>query len=693
MKSLQTLAGVLLAACTASSLAAEGMWPLDNLPVARIARDTGFQPDQAWSDRLMRASARLGNGCSASFVSAEGLLLTNHHCAVTCVEQLSSAERNLVEAGFLAGRRTEELRCPGLEASRLEAITDVSREVKQALSGLAGAAYAKALRATTARLTADCAAGNPQQTRCDLIDLYHGGRYHLYRYRRFQDVRLVFAPEAAIANFGGDPDNFNYPRYGLDMALLRVYDAGQPAAVADFFPFNPAGAAEGEGVFVTGHPGHTERLLTRPHLEVLRDIDVTHGLIDLAERRGLLGQYAERSAEAARVSMDELFFIENSYKALSGRLRTLQDPEFWKAKDADETRLRAWFSGHPGRKAADPWQLVAHAAADYRTYAADYAILEDRHGVWSNYFTLARQIVRGAAQRARPDGERLPEYASAALPDIEQKVFSPAPLYPDYERVKLGWWLTKLREVLGADDPRIQDILGRESPQQVADRSIAGTRLGDVAYRRQLWAADAQTIAASPDPIIQLALKVEPHALAVRKRHDEDFEAVISRAGERLAAARFAMSGTNVYPDATRSLRLSWGTVQGWQEKGHAVAPFTTYGGLFDRATGAAPFALPPSWLAARPRLNPAQRFNMVTTNDIIGGNSGSPLINRRQQVVGVVFDSNLPGLGGDLWYEAASNRSVAVHSGAMIDALDNVYGAKHLVQELLGTTPSKVAP
>jgi hypothetical protein len=675
----------LLAIAGPSAFAAEGMWTLDNLPTKRIAKEYGFSPDADWSNQVMRSSARLAGGCSGSYISADGLVLTNHHCAVECVEDLSTAANDYVKHGFLAKSRAEEIQCPGMELNRLDEITDVSSEVKAALAGLAGENYVRAERAVTAKLTSACAAGDPQGTRCDVVNLYHGGRYHLYRYHRFQDVRLVFVPEKDIAFFGGDPDNFNFPRFDLDTALLRAYENGRPAHIKDYFKIKPAGATTGELVFVTGHPGHTDRQLTRAELELQRDQTMTQHLIVLAEKRGLLNQYGKISAETARVSTTDLFGVENSFKALSGELQTLQDPAFWHAKTTEEQQLREWMAKNVKKTdEPDPWQAIAAATATQRALNQEYRALERGDGFWSQTYALAHTLVRGASQRAKPNAERFVEFNDAALPRQEQLLFSKSPIYADYERLKLGWSLAKFREWLGADDPRVKAVLGRESPEQVASRVIKGTRLDDIEYRRQLWQGGQKAIDASEDPMIQLARKVEPYALAVRKRYDEEVDAVIRKNTERIAAARFAMSGTTAYPDATFTLRLSYGDVRGWEENGRKIPAMTDYAGLFERATGVEPYALPPSWLAARPRLRMEQPLNFATTNDIIGGNSGSPVINRQREIVGLVFDGNIASLGGDLWYDIRLNRTVAVHIGAIVDALDKIYGGDHLVKEML---------
>lgn len=677
---------IVIGALTAAAvcLAAEGMWTLDNLPIDRIARDYGFRPDADWSKRVMRSSVRLAGGCSGSFISANGLVLTNHHCGIGCVEDLSTSANNYVKTGFIARSRSEEIQCPGIELNRLEEITDVSDEVKKALVGLNGEGYVQAQRAVTARLTTACAAGDPQRQRCDLVNLYHGGRYHLYRYHRFQDARLVFVPEKDIAFFGGDPDNFNFPRYDLDMALLRVYEDGKPAAIKDFFGVAGGGAAVGELVFVTGHPGGTNRQLTLAELTTERDLDVTDRLINLAEIRGLLTEYGKTSPEAARVSTTDLFAVENGYKALKGRLKALQDPTLWQAKRQEEERLREWVSKND-REQGDYWEEIVRAQDTWRQIATEFNSIERSQGFRSRYFTLARILVRGADQRAIPNTERFAEYSESALPRQEQLLFSSAPIYPDYERAKLTWSLTKLRESLGVDDERVKRVLGTMSPAQLAARLVAGTRLADVGYRRQLWAGGQAAIAASDDPMVVLARLVEAYALSVRKRHEVEVEAVVRKNTERISAARFAMSGTATYPDATFTLRLSYGDVRGWKEGAREIGSFTDFAGLYARATGVEPFALPDSWLKARGKLAAGQPFNFVTTNDIIGGNSGSPVISSRREVVGLIFDGNLPSLGGDYWYDIRMHRAVAVHSGAIIQALQHVYEANDLVKEIEG--------
>ncbi|MFP5358537.1 MAG: S46 family peptidase [Gammaproteobacteria bacterium] len=665
--------------------AAEGMWTLDNLPRAALERDYGFQPDAAAVDKAMKASVRLAGGCSGSFISPDGLVLTNAHCIIDCVQELSSAEQDLVRDGFVARSRSEERQCPAVELNRLDTISDVTERIRSATRELGGKAYIEARNAEKARIESECSAADPSGLRCDVVELYNGGLYHLYRYQRYQDVRLTFFPEYASGFFGGDPDNFNFPRYNLDMGLLRAYENGKPARVEQHFRVNPAGAQEGEMTLVTGHPGSTKRLLTFAQLQRERDVDVLNTLLYLAERRGLLLQYARQGAEQARVSATDLLSTENSYKVLNGRLRALADPAFMQRKRQEEESLRALLVQKPELLARhrSAWEEIAAAQVRYVEIEAPYQLIENQRGFFSQYYRYARQLVRAAEERKKPNAQRLRGYTDAELPRLQQLLLSSAPLDAAYETATLAWSLTKLRELLGVDDPFVRLVLGKESPEALAARLVAGTRMGDVAARKALWEGGAAAVAKSRDPFIRLALATDPAARAIRKRYEDEVEAVEKKNAERIAEVRFALQGTSVYPDATFTLRLSYGEVKGWEERGQPVAPFTTLAGLYARATGFDPFALAPSWSQARERLKLKTPFNFVTTNDIIGGNSGSPVLNRRLELVGLAFDGNIHSLGGAYGYDETRNRCVAVHSAAMVEALAKVYRAPELLAEI----------
>lgn len=678
---------LLLAVCSFPLHAAEGMWTLDNLPKAAIAKQYGFKPDAAWVDKVMKSSARLAGGCSGSFVSKDGLVLTNHHCVNSCVQQLSTADKDYIKDGFLAKRREDEVRCPEIEVNRLEQISDVTQALGAATKGKSGEAYAKAQKAEKAKLEAACSAADKDSTRCEVVELYHGGQYHLYRYHRFQDVRLAFAPELAAAFFGGDPDNFNFPRYDLDMSLLRVYENGAPAQLANYFPVKPEGVQEGELSMVTGHPGSTQRQLTVAQLELLRDLALPQRLFLASEYRGLLHRYRQEGAEPARIAQSDLFSFENSIKARKGMLEALQDPEVFNFKRRQEAELRAYVAKHSKLKAqyGGAWDAIAKAQQTYRNIYWPYRMVELGGGFFSSHFDIARSLVRGAEERAKPNAERLAEFGEARLPEVEQELFSTAPIYPDYEKLKLGFSLTKLREYLGPDHPVVQQVLGKDSPEAVAARLVDGTQLSDVASRKALWQGGKAAVDASKDPFIQLVKAIDAPARALRKTYEDQVKAVEDQNAEQIAAARFAMKGASVDPDATFTLRLSYGEVKGWEEKGQWVAPFTTLAGAFERHTGFDPFALPESWFKAKAGLKLDQRFNFVTTNDIIGGNSGSPVINKDAQVVGLVFDGNIRSLGGAYWFDERVNRTVAVHAGAIVEALRQIYGAGNLADELTG--------
>lgn len=666
------------------AFADEGMWTFDNLPREPLKAHYNFTADKAWVDHAMRASVNLG-GCSASFISPEGLILTNHHCVAGCLQQISSAKKNYLLDGFLARKREEEMQCPTSEANRLEQITDVTKEVNAATKGLTGEAYKKAQNAVTAKLSADCVGDNKATVRCNVVTLYQGGQYHLYRYHRYSDVRLVWAPEDAAPNFGGDPDNFNFPRYGLDAAMLRAYENGKPAQAKDFFPFSKTGPKADELVFTSGNPGRTNRLLTVAQLETLRDTRLIPSMRRGYELRGLLTQYRKLGAEQARVAYNDLFYLENGLKVAVGEVDALQSPDLMRRKRNEEESLRKFVAADPKlqAEAGGAWDAIARAQAVYREIATEYEAIEGGRAFNSRYFTLARTLVRGAEERAKPDGERLPEFSNTRLPMVERQIGSPAPVYPDFEKVKLAWSLTKLREWLGTDDPFVQQVLGKESPEQLAERLVNGTKLGDPAFRKALWQGERAAVEKSDDPFLKLARDIDAHARALRKRYENEVTAVEQKNAELIARARFAQLGTKVYPDATGTLRLSYGRVQGWTERGKPVAPFTDFAGAFKRHTGAEPYALPDSWLKSKDKIDLAQNYNFVTSNDIIGGNSGSPMINAKAEIVGLAFDGNVHSHGGAFWFDPKVNRTVGVTSGGLLESLKSIYGATELLAEI----------
>ena len=675
-----------LASAPVTARADEGMWTWNRLPTAQLEARHGFKADKVWLDRARLSSARLAQGCSASFVSGEGLVMTNHHCVHRCVEELSTPTSDLVKNGFLAKARPDERRCPNLEVNQLLSIEDVTARVEAVATGLADAEANTAKKAEMTRLEAACNAKGAD-LRCEVVTLYNGGIYDLYTYQRHQDVRLVWAPELAAAFFGGDPDNFMFPRYNLDASFLRVYAADKPLKTPQHFKWAKTPLAAGDLTFVSGNPGSTSRSKTIAELETFRDTTLMARLLHLSELRGQLVQYARKSPEHARHSKGLLFSVENGLKAFKGEAEALASPGFLAALKAREDALRARVAADPALAATHgpAWDAVAKASARARELVTANTLLEGALGFRSDLFTIARNLVRAAAERPLADPARLREYTSARLPGLEQALFSGAPIVPEFEIFRLSFGLTRLRELLGPDDPTVKALLGAESPEQVATRLVSGTRLADVTERRRLYALDAAALATETDPLLAFARAVDGPARAIRKQWEDEVEGPTRASHSLIAKARFKLDGTNTYPDATFTPRLSFGTVRGWREGDREVTPFTTIGGAFDRHTGADPFALPASWLSARDRLALETPYNFATDNDIIGGNSGSPVFNRAGEVVGLIFDGNIHSLGGEFGFDAAKNRAVAVDARAITHTLDALYGARHLVKELTG--------
>ena len=680
-----TLFAALLAVClslTPAMQADEGMWTFDNFPSKTVGTKYGFTPSQAWLDHIRSASLRIAGGCSASFISPQGLVMTNHHCVVECVDQLSTPKQNFVETGFSAKEMSEERKCPAFELDQLVQIRDVTTEIQSALAGKTGDAANKALHAKKAELEQSC--GSDPSVRCDLVNLYHGGVYDLYRYKRYSDVRLVFAPEFAVAQFGGDPDNFNFPRYDFDIGLLRAYEGDKPAATPEYLRWSANGSKDGDLVFVSGNPGGTSRELTISQLVFLRDTYLPAIIPEMSEYRGQLEQFVTRGPEQAREANEYLFFIENDYKVEFGRQKALVDPQFFGQKQQEEQKLRS-------ATAADP-KLAGYGSAwdDIAQVQRVRSQLFTRHSSLAGFTFQSRllghaiTLVRAAAERTKPNTERLPEYTDQALVNVQQEISAPVPVYKDLEELNLTYLFTITRRDLGADDAFVHKMLGNESPAQLAHRLVSGTRLEEAKAREALYNGGQSAIAASDDPMIRFAASINDELLAVRKDYEAKVDAPTRAAAERIAKARFAVYGTSVDPDATFTARLSYATVKGFEDaQGKFVQPYTNIEGLFNRATGAPPFALPDSWLKAKSSLNLSLPMNLSTTNDIIGGNSGSPLIDKEGKVVGLIFDGNIFSLGGDYGYEAAKNRAVAVDSRALLEGLQKVYRLDRIVSEI----------
>jgi hypothetical protein len=675
--------GVLVFAFALSARADEGMWTFNHFPSARVERQYGFSPSPEWLDRVRLASLRLAGGCSASLVSSEGLVLTNHHCAHHCIEKLSTAQTDRVAQGFSAHSIADEVRCPSMEANQLLETTDVTARMNAATTGLSDRQFNEARKAEMSRIEKECATSD--DVRCEVVSLYQGGRVELCRYRRFQDVRLVFAPEMDIAFFGGDPDNFNFPRYDLDFALLRLYQDGKPVPTPTFLPLTAGSPKDGELVFVSGNPGTTNRHTPVAEVEFERDVNLPRRLVYAAELRGILEEFATESSEHRRVATNRLFSTENSFKARQGRLRALQEPGFVGRLAAAEAELRKRVNADPKlrRSYAKAWDAIAQALQTFRPMRDRYNLVEQGQGFFSELFDLARLLVRAADELPKANERRLREYADSNLPALRQRLFSPAPIDDDLESTTLAFGLSKLREGLGADDRFVVKVLGKQSPRQLATTLIKGTRLKDARLRQTLFDGGRAAVEGSADPLIRFVRLIDPDARMVRQRYEDEVEAPLRRNGQLVARAFFAVYGTDTYPDATFTARLSYGQVKGWREGDRIITPLTTLGGTFERATDESPFRLPATWLKAKRTLDLATPFNVVTTNDIIGGNSGSPLINRNGQVVGVIFDGNIHSLANDFAYNPTLDRAVAVTSSAILEALEKIYGATRVHEEL----------
>ncbi len=682
------LAGAVLSAAlvaTASPAAAdEGMWTFENFPAARVKAAYGVTVDEPWLQRVRAATVRIP-GCSASVVSQAGLILTNNHCITTCLVQLSSATQDHLVDGVLTTGRDEERPCDGMWAEVLMESRDVTGQIRAAVAGKSGGAFVAARDAAFAAAEGAACKGIAD-SRCQTTSLYQGGQYVVYRYHRYSDVRLVFAPEFAAFFFGGDPDNFNFPRHALDVAFLRVYAGGKPAKTPNFLRWNAAAPTIGEPTFVPGNPGATERQLTVAQLESFRDLSIPVDQLQRSELRGRLVEFGRRGEAERRLVADPLFLLENVFKVFLGRQFVLNDKAFMDDKRAREAELRARVAADPALAAVigDPWAEIARAQEAYAANYLRYRQLEAEAGRGSVLFNWARGLVRAAAERGKPAAERLPEFVDARLTMEERRLTAPRAIEPPLEQLYLEHWLLKSREYLAAWPADQAAVLGRESPEGLSARLVSGTKLADPAVRKALWDGGMAAIEASDDPLIRYVLQMDAAARAAREAWETEVAAPTDRAAERIARARFAVYGDTIYPDATFTPRLSYGKVDGWTHRGTGVAPFTTLGGVFDRATGEAPYVMAPSWIAAKDRLDGEIIYNFTTTNDIIGGNSGSPVLNAKGEVIGAAFDGNIHSLGGAYGYDPDLNRMVAVSSAAVTEALRVVYGRDALVKELM---------
>jgi hypothetical protein len=693
----------LRAACALCSLCAliapasqadEGMWLFNNPPVKLLQEKYHFQPTGAWLEHVQKSSVRFDNGGSGSFVSPDGLVMTNHHVGADCLEKMSTKDKNYIATGFEAKSNAEEPKCADLELNVLMSIEDVTSRVAGAVQpGMDAASAEKSRRAEINNIEKD--SRDKTGLRSDVVTLYNGGQYHLYRYKQYTDVRLVFAPQKGIAFFGGDPDNFEYPRYDLDICFFRVYENEKPVHVDNYLKWSASGATEGELIFVSGHPGRTERGDTVEHILYQRDYTVP-GVLNLLRRREvLLDNYSERSAENARRAEDELFGIKNSRKAYLGILAGLQDPAILGKIRDSEKELRDAVAKDPklSQSYGDGWDRVAATVKTVIKIRDEYNLFgigpqRRAQSFNSTLFDIAIKLVRLAEETSKPNGERLREYSEAGLDSLKLQLFSDAPIYDDLETVQLADSLGFMAEVMGEENETVQMVLAGKSPRDRATELIHGTALKDVAVRKRLADGGLKAIQESNDPMIQLARLIDPESRRIRQAFEQQVDEPQRQAYTKIAKARFAVYGSSVYPDATFTLRLAFGEAKGYTEGGKKIPWATTLGETYEHAAAhnnKEPFGLPEIWNERKLQLKLSTPFNFVSTADIIGGNSGSPVINRQGEVVGIIFDGNLESLVLDYTYSDKEARAVAVHSAGILEALRKIYAANRLVTELTG--------
>ena len=682
IKQLLALIALSLAFAAAAD---EGMWTIDNFPADVVADKYGVRIDDAWLGRAQRATTRLESGCTGSFASENGLVLTNNHCTWSCIRNLSTSERNLSDTGFNARTPDEELRCPGQQISVLVDFEEVSDRIFSVTKGMEEAAANEARKAELTRLESACEKASGGERNCEAVSLYNGGQYFIYEYKRYDDVRLVFAPELDIAAFGGDPDNFNFPRWCLDMSFLRAYEDGKPAYTPDFLSWRAAGPEASDPVFIAGHPGSTDRLLTVAQLKFQRDVTLPLWLLRYSELRGRMMAWQHTSDEAARIVQQRILNYENAIKVRRNQLKALLNDTMMARKERQEESLREAVAADPVLDAAygEAWDLIDRSLGTHRNFYEEHLFIEKSAGLQGELYAYAKTIVRGTAEREKPNEERFRAYTDAALPKREQRLFAARPINKEFEELQLTFSLEKMREWLGPDSRWVRMILGNEAPGELAASLVSATKLDDPSYRKALWEGGVDAVAASDDPLIRLAAAVDPGARVLHTRYEDEVEAPRVRGEEMIADARFRLYGTETYPDATFTLRVSYGAVEGWQERGEMVEPFTQTSRLFERATGQRPFRLPASWTSAREALDRDTSFNFVATTDITGGNSGSPMIAADGALVGLAFDGNIHSIAGDYWFDPSVNRTVGVNTAIMLEALKTVYGADHLLEEL----------
>ena len=671
-----------------AAFADEGMWTFDNPPLKQWKERYNFEPSKEWLDKVRLASPKV-NGASAGFVSPNGLLATNHHVASAYIARLSTKERDLMKTGFYAKSQADELKIPDADVSVLESFENVTQRVNGgAKSGASDAEMAQMRSTVISGIETDCSKST--SLKCDVISLYSGGEYWLYRFKRYTDVRLVMAPEEQAAFFGGDYDNFVYPRFDLDFTFLRAYENGQPAKTPNYFKWSEKGAADGEFIVVSGYPGSTARLLTIAQLAYQRDVGNPLQDHVWTIRRKALEDYSKLGAEQLRQAFPGMRSFANSLKRLNGQQEGLLNPRNFARKEAEEKDLRDKLALKPDldKQYAPAWANIAKAYGELPAKAKQLAF---SNLTASRLSTIASQIATYHLEMTKPNDKRYPEYRDSRLEAFKSTLLSPAPIYLEMEEASLVSWLDEGRKVLGANDPFVKAALGDAEPAEVARRAVRETKLTDPAARKALLDGTADAFAKSTDPMVTLARRVEPIIRELREWNEKNILNVETANGTKIAQARFAVYGKTMPPDANSQLRIEYGKVKGYDEDTTLVPYKTTFFGLYDRALSfgeKSPFDLPPSIMSRRDKVDLSTPLNFVYTADTIGGNSGSPVINRNGEIVGLNFDSNIQKLSNRYWYieEQEGSRAVGVHSAGIIEALRKVYDADGLVRELLGS-------
>jgi hypothetical protein len=686
---LVSLALAFVTAASAGAVADEGMWLFNRPPRQVLKERYSFDPSQEWLNHVQRASVRFNSGGSGSFISADGLVMTNHHVGADALQKMGDAKHNYLKDGFYAKSRDEEKQCLDLELNVLQSIEDVTDRVAAAVKpGMTSEQAFVARRAVMNEIENE----SNQKTglRSDVVTLYQGGEYDLYRYKQYTDVRVVFAPEQQAAFYGGDPDNFEYPRFDLDCCFFRVYENGKPVQGQEYFKWSAKGAADNELIFVSGNPGRTNRLDTVDALRYQRDIGYPYTLSRLNSLEVFLTAWGARSDENARKARELLFGVANSRKARDGGLAGLLDPAVFAQKREAEKQLRAAVEHHSEMQAtASAWDRIAEAQKVRAHLLHQASALERGSGFDSTLFTIARSLVRAAEEKAKPERERLREYTEARRSSLELQLFSEEPIYKDYEIIKLTNSLTWLSSQLLSDRQLFKQVMADKSPSDRATELVQNCGLESVALRKKLYEGGKTAVDTSNDPMILLARLIDPASRAVRKQMESQVDEVERQAYGQIAKAKYEIEGKNTYPDATFTLRLAFGTVKGYEEQGKHIPFETHFAGLYERADqhhDKEPFDLPKRWIERKYKLDLNTPFNFVATADIIGGNSGSPVINKEAEVVGLIFDGNIQSLVLDFMYTDKEARAVAVHSLALTEALRKVYDAGALADEITGS-------